>query len=201
MKINLENLSTMILRFLTARLPESLAPWGQAMLAEVAVIDSCWARLRWSLGSSFALSRVYLRVAADDLLAYGPRRIDVLMIAVYHMLFTALLFGVLSWQLPHMSTSWVEALLPLILAYGISAVPAVLGLGLALGDDAARVATIIFSICHALLTWKYIHDGISNHLWFSCLRISIDGAIVVILNRRLVRQSFQMSPLILHLNS
>ena len=45
--------ATQLLLFLLEKIPATLEPWGQAMLAELAVIDGFWTRLRWSLGGAY----------------------------------------------------------------------------------------------------------------------------------------------------
>lgn len=56
--------SRRVLAFLQDRIPPSLQPWNEAMLAELAVIEGFWPRLGWSLGGMIALLTATLRLGA-----------------------------------------------------------------------------------------------------------------------------------------
>lgn len=192
------DLPTQLLSLLHDRMPATLQPWSQAMLAELAVIEGFWTRLRWSLGGMITLVTAWLRHSASPNPKKGGR-LDVSLIAGYQFVFSAVLIGVITWQLPRITESWKYAVPVLIMSYAVSALPAVLGLGLALRDDAARVGTIIFSIAHALLNFEYIRRRLAPHAKFTALRIAADVAIIIVLNRQAVRRAFQISPIALHL--
>jgi hypothetical protein len=187
-----------LLAFLHDRMPATLQPWSQAVLAELAVVEGFWARLRWSLGGITTLVKARLRLSAGP----SPQeagRLDVSLIAGYQFLFSAVLIGIMTWQLPRVTESWKYAVPALIMSYGVAALPAVLGFGLALRDEAARVGTVIFSIAHALLNLEYIRRGLAPHAELTALRVAIDVVIIVTLNRQAVRRAFQLSPIALHL--
>ena len=132
----------------------------------------------------------------------GPeedRRLDVSLIVGYQFLFSAMLMGVLTWQLPRITESWSYAVPALIICYALSALPAVLGLGLALRDEGARIGTIILSAVHALVEFEYFRRGLAPYVELTVLRIAIDVAIVIVLNRPVVRRAFQLSPISLQL--
>jgi hypothetical protein len=192
------DLPTKLLAFLNERMPATLQPWSQAMLAELVVIEGFWTRLRWSLGGMATLVTAWLRQIASP----SPReggRLDVTLIAGYQFLFSAVLISVMTWQLPRITESWKYAVPALIMCCALSALPAVLGFGLALRDEAARVGTVIFSIGHALLNFEYIRRGLAPHAEFTAFRIAADVVIIIALNRRTVRRAFQLSPIALHL--
>jgi hypothetical protein len=192
------DLPTQLLTLLRDRMPPTLQPWSQAMLSELAVIEGFWTRLRWSLGGMITLVTARLRLSAGR----SPReggRLDVSLIAGYQFVSSAVLIGVMTWQLPRITESWKYAVPVLIMSYAVCALPAVLGLGLALRDDAARIGTIIFSIAHALLNFEYIRRGLAPHAGFTAVRIAADVLIIIALNRRAVRRAFQLSPIALHL--
>src|SRR5664279_2230739 len=86
------------------------------------------------------------------------------------------------------------------MCYAIATLPAVLGFGLTLLDESARLGTILFTIVHALFDWKYLHSGFAPYPKFTVFRIALDVLIIVVLNRRAVRLAFQLSPvsLLLH---
>jgi hypothetical protein len=167
------------------------------MLAELAVIEGFWTRLRWSLGGMATLVTARMRHSANS----SPRkdgRLAVSLIAGYQFLFSAVLIGVMTWQLPRITESWVYAVPVLIMCYALSALPAVLGFGLALRDEAARVGVVIFSIGHALINFEYIRRSLAPHAEFTAVRIAADVVIIIALNRRAVRRAFQLSPIALH---
>lgn len=93
---------THLLAFLHDRMPATLQPWSQAMLAELAIIEGFWTRLRWSLGGMATLMTAWLRHSASP----SPReggRLDVSLIAGYQFLFSAVLIGIMTWQLPRIT--------------------------------------------------------------------------------------------------
>jgi hypothetical protein len=190
--------SMRLLAFLHDRMSVALQPWGEAMLAELAVIEGFWTRLRWSLGGMFALMIASLHRRAQ-LGAKQDGGLDVSLIAGYHFLFSAVLIGIMTWQLPQVTESWKYAVPALLMCYALATLPAVLGFGLVLRDEAARVGTVIFSIAHALLNFEYIRRGLTPHARFTAVRIVADVVVIIALNRRAVRRAFQHSPITLHL--
>jgi hypothetical protein len=194
-----EDLSTRLLMLLHDRLPATLQPWSQAMLAELAVIGGFWPRIQWSLGGAIALLTAWLHSGLHAQTG-EERRLDVSLIAGYQFLFSAMLIGLLTWQLPQITEPRKYAVPALIMCYAVAALPSVLGLGLMLRDEAARVGTIVFSIAHLLLNIEYIRRGIAPHAELTAVRIAVDLLIILVLSRRRVRLDFQLSPLALHLN-
>ena len=189
---------TQVLAFLHDRIPATLQPWSLAMLAELAVIEGFWTRLRWSLGGMATLVTAWLRHSPNPSPREGDR-LDVSLIAGYQFLFSAVLIGLMTWQLPRITESWKYAVPALIMCYAVAALPAVLGFGIVLRDEAARVGTVIFSIGHALLNLEYIRRGLAPHAELTAVRIAADVVIIIALNRRAVRRAFQLSPIALHL--
>ena len=185
MAITQPDLLARFLQLVADQMPPPLAPWGEAMLAELEAVHGFTARLGWVFGSVATLLIEWLKfVFARD----RHRAWSVDAIAAYHVLFTVVLLGTLTWQLPRITESWKYALPALLLCYGIAVVPAVLGVGLVLRDNAARVATIVFSISHALLTVEFLrHSPLPA---FSVLRIVVDITIIALLCRRSVRGRF-----------
>lgn len=161
------------------------------MLAELALVEGFWARLRWTMGGAFALATAQLRTSSRK----NDRRIDILLIAAYHFVFSAVLIGTVTWQLPRISEAWKYAVPALAICYLLSALPGVLGLGLLLRDEAARIGVLIFSLAHALLTCGYMSQA--AHWAFPGFRIGLDLFIIVILLRPQVLRSFQTSPITL----
>ncbi len=107
----------------------------------------------------------------------------------------------MTWQLPQVTESWKYAVPALIMCYALAGVPAVLGFGLVLRDQAARIGTIIFTIAHALLNFEYIRRGLAPHARFTAVRIVADVVIIIVLNSGAVRRAFQHSPITLHLRA
>ena len=180
-----------LLSVVAERLPDALQPWSEAMLAELALVSGFWARLQWAAGGIFALATAQLRTSSRQ----NGRRIDVLLIVVYHFVFSAVLIGAVTWQLPQITESWKYAVPALAICYLLSALPGVLGLGLWLRDEAARIGVLIFSLAHALLTCGYMSQA--AHWVFPGFRIGLDLLIIVILLRPQVSRSFQSSPITL----
>jgi hypothetical protein len=195
---NTDDLSSRLLIFLLNRVPEKLAPWCEAMLDELAVIDGFWERSLWSVGGALTLVTAWRRFVVRP--TSTEQRPPVLtLIAGYHVLFSVVLFAVLTWQLPEITASWTAALPPVLISYAISALPATLGFGLHLGDNSARIGAMLFSNAHAILTLEYVRRGLSHHVAFSSLLIVLDVAIIGALNVQSVRLFFQPSPLTLRL--
>ena len=169
------------------------------MLAELVVIEGFWTRMRWSFGGAITLMTAAIRLIAGPRGPDEDRRLDVSLIAGYQFLFSAMLMGTLTWQMPLITESWIDAVPALIICYGLSVLPAVLGLGLALHDEGARIGTIILSSAHPLLGLESIRRGLAPYVQLTALRIAIDVAIIIALNRRVVRRAFQLSPITLQL--
>lgn len=180
-----------LLAFAAKRLPDTLQPWLEAMLSELALVEGFWARLRWATGGAFALAGAQLRANSRR----NGWRLDVLLIAAYHFVFSAVLIGTLTWQLPRITEPWKYAVPALAICYLLSALPGVLGFGLVLRDEAARIGVLIFSVAHALLACGYVsHAG---QLAFPSFRVGLDLLMVVVLLRPEVLRSFQTSPITL----
>jgi hypothetical protein len=163
------------------------------MLAELEVVQGFMARLGWVFGSITTLTVEWLKFRFIP----GRRRAGNMVVAViagYHSLFTLALLATLTWQIPRITESWKYALPALLLCYGISLVPAVLGVGLILRDNAARIATIVLSIGHALLTMEYLH--VTFYPGFPVLRIAVDVLMIALLTGRNVRSMFEQGPLL-----
>lgn len=56
-----KNPAAAYLGFLVDHLPRNLKPWGDAMLAELLVIEEFWARVSWAIGGSMVLGKSLLR--------------------------------------------------------------------------------------------------------------------------------------------
>jgi hypothetical protein len=190
--------SVRVLAFLQDRVPASLQPWNEAMLAELAVVEGFWPRLRWSLGGMIALLTAALRLSARSA-TKQPGGVEVSLVAAYHFLFSAVLIGMTTWQLPQVTESWKYAVPALIMCYALATLPAVLGFGLVLRDEAARVGTVMFTIAHWLVNFEFIRRGLAPHPRFTTLRLVADVVIIIALNRGAVRRAFQHSPITLHL--
>src|SRR6516165_4140733 len=146
------DLATQLLLFQLERIPATLEPLGQAMLAELAVIEGFWTRRRWSLGGAITLVTASIRLIMGSSGPEEDRRLDVSLIVGYQFLFSAMLMGVLTLQLPRITESWSYAVPALIVCYALSGLPAVLGLGLALRDEGARIGISSFPPC--MLSWS-----------------------------------------------
>ena len=163
--------ATQLLLFLLEKIPAALEPWGQAMLAELAVIDGFWTRLRWSLGGAITLVTASIRLIIGSSGPEEDRRLDVSLIVGYQFLFSAMLMGVLTWQLPRITESWSYAVPALIICYALSALPAVLGLGLAFRDEGARIGISSFPPC--MLSWSSNTSDVGlPHTWSLPLSVS-----------------------------
>ncbi len=116
---------------------------------------------------------------------------EVTAIAVYHALFTAVLVATLAWQaIQHAPIrGWKDAAPVLAMMLFISLIPAVICVGLWLMDNGARLACLIFTLLHMMITIAYLRRAAV--VWRPCGRIAIDAGIVVVLMLPRIRRAFE----------
>ena len=120
------------------------------------------------------------------------RPLEVTAIALYHGLFSAALLATLMWQgLTHPpSDGWIVAAPVIAMLALVSFIPAVICLGLWVMDDAARIAAIIFTISHLLLTGAWLQHTAVH--WLPCARIAVDVLIIVVLVLPRIKLAFEI---------
>lgn len=192
------DLAARLLFWLHKRLPSVLQFWSEAMLAELSVVEGFWNRLQWSLGSAVTLLTSWARLSRGDD-SKSPQSREVTLIAAYQFLFSMVLVGLMIWQLPRVTEPWQYAFPVLIMCFALALLPGILGFGLMLRDDAARVGTQLFSLVHGLFNLEYIRRGLAPHPEFTAARILLDIVIILVLQRHSVRRIFELSPIRLDL--
>lgn len=115
----------------------------------------------------------------------------VLAIAVYQLLFSAVLLATVASQavIHHPSDGWLYAAPVLLMMIFVSVLPAVFAYGLWIMDEGARIASVIFTILHAISTVVYLQHAPT--FWRPWTRLAIDAAIVAYLFLRSTRRAFR----------
>ena len=105
-------------------------------------------------------------------------------------MFSAVLLGTLVVQAAthRPADGWLYAAPVIAMMFFVSLVPAVLAYGLSLMDNGARVATVIFTLLHAISTVLYLEH--TPTYWRPWTRLAIDAFIVTYLLLRHTRQRF-----------
>jgi hypothetical protein len=118
-------------------------------------------------------------------------------IAVYHVLFSALLVGTLVQQgiAHHPAAGWLDAAPVLLMMLFLSLIPAVLAYGLWIMDDGARVGAILFTFLHLLTAIVYVQHV--PWMWRPWTRIALDAAIIAVLLLPSIRRAFRSSSALL----
>lgn len=125
------------------------------------------------------------------------RPLDVVLIAIYFAGFSAVLLGILVWQLGahHIHATWLEKMVVLPILFLIAMLPGVLAAGLWMLDNAARIASILFALLHAVGEFAFLANLHIPSRSFTVLRIALDAVIIACLCRRGVRNAFQWKPM------
>lgn len=124
------------------------------------------------------------------------RPLPVRLIAGYFWLFSAVIFGVLFWQMAthQIHGAWAEKVIVLAGCFLLALLPGVLGVGLWLLDNAARIGAIIFALLHAISEaafLSHVHIPSRAFTWF---RILLDAAIIMALVSPQIRAAFMWKP-------
>ena len=125
------------------------------------------------------------------------RPLDVVFIVIYYAGFSAVLVGILAWQIlaGHIHASWQEKAVVLPFTFLLALLPGVLSLGLWVLDNAARLGGILFALLHAIAEIAFL--GKPHIPWpaFTVFRIAMDAVIIVCLCRPAVRGAFKWQPI------
>jgi hypothetical protein len=181
-----------LLIWLGAGLPEELSLWCDAILAEAAAIEDHIDRLRWLLGGLSVAVKAHAGMRIRGLVSDAEGRwlpAEVVVVGAYQCLFSAVLLGLLVFQLPRITERWTDALPAVAICTLIALIPGVLGFGLFLLDNAARWGTLVFSAAHALLAWRRISVGVV-HPTLPVIRIAFDVFIIAGLARPAIIRRF-----------
>jgi hypothetical protein len=111
------------------------------------------------------------------------RPLAVVLIAIYHAGFSAFLFGLLLWQIAthqiHATVAEKAVVLPF--TFLIAMLPGVLGFGLWMLDNAARLGVILFTLLHAISEIAYLSNAQIPSRAFTVFRIGLDVLMILCL--------------------
>lgn len=184
------------------KLPRGLREWYIAVLNEAAALPRGTARVLWIFGGLAAILGELFRIGIRRLTTDhdGSRLpLELLIVAAYQCLFSAMLIGVVAFQIPHIHERWIDAIPVLAICLFLVCLPAVFGVGLFLLDDASRIASIIFSIAHGLMACQMIQLKWPDHALVPIVRLLFDGFVIFALLRKSVRSRFKIPRQELHL--
>jgi hypothetical protein len=188
----LESTLIRLLIWLGARLPEELSLWCDAILAEASAIEDHIDRLHWLLGGLSVAVKAHTGMRIRGLMSDAEGRwlpAEVVVVAAYQCIFSAVLLGLLLFQLPRITEHWTDALPAVAICTLIALIPGVLGFGLFLLDNAARWGTLVFLIAHALLAWRRISISVVPPT-LPVIRIALDAFIIAALLRPAIIRRF-----------
>lgn len=121
------------------------------------------------------------------------RPLAVVLITLYHVGFSAFLLGLLVWQIAthqiHATVAEKAVVLPF--TFLIAILPGVLGFGLWMLDNAARLGVILFTLLHAISEIAYLSNAHVPSRAFTLVRIIWDGVMIAWLSHSSVRKAFQ----------
>jgi hypothetical protein len=124
------------------------------------------------------------------------RPLDVSLVAVYFVLFSSTLVGILVRQMVshRIHAPWQDQIIVLPLCFLLALLPAVLALGLWVQDNAARIGAILFVLLHSALEIAWFSSPRIPSKAFTVFRIALNLAIVICLSRPGVRKAFTWQP-------
>jgi hypothetical protein len=165
--------------------------WADAMVAEVAQMPPGMERLSWRWGIVALLLRRSVTSLASD---RGRRPLELTATALYLVAFSLHVSGhlVLEAASSGIREPWADAWFPLILCFSISAVPALIAIGVWLCDDLARKLTVAFVAFDLAVVIAFAHS-----LGFTALRtvkFACDVAILAAMLTPRVRQACSWRP-------
>ncbi|HET9743731.1 MAG TPA: hypothetical protein VFQ00_13355 [Terriglobales bacterium] len=190
-----------LFRGASACLPAELQEWRGAMLAEIDFVGGAMATLRWAVGSCFAIQRLRAARWAKAIHPDASAPLAVRIIALYQIAFAVELIGTIAWQIPKIREPWADAIFPVLFCVLIAIFPAVLALGLWTLDDSARIGSMLFALCHALMNVGWISQLSQDPGPVVRVRILIDVAVIVTLLTPSIRKAFRPERLTLRLDA
>lgn len=187
-----QDLPTWLLDWFSRRVPSKEKLWADAMLCELASVRGSWNRLIWALSGCRGLCKIWIRAHffAAPVDGEEGRPLAVTFIALYHTVFSGVILAVLAWHVPFIK-AWTEAFFPLLIAFFVALIPAVISLGLWVLDDSARLVAMFFSLLHALGNCAWIS---AQHLGWRPLpiaRVALDLLMIGIFLLPSVRNAFR----------
>lgn len=157
-------------------------------------------RFRWAFSGSIGFRRIWVRSRLQPT-PHERKPLAILLISLYHAVFSFVLMTLLIRQLPLIQPPRSEAFFPLLSAFFLTAIPAVISLGLWLLGDAARIMAIFLTVIHALgnLLWLLRPNG----SWkpFAVGRLVLDFLIIGTLMLSAMRRAFHAPPVKLDLSA
>lgn len=120
----------------------------------------------------------------------------VTLIAGYFWVFSGVVIAVLLWQilLHRIHGGLAEKMIVLFGCFLLALLPGVLGFGLWLLDNAARVAAMIFALLHAISELAFLSSVHIPSRAFTWFRIGLDAAIILCLMHPRIRSAFRWKP-------
>jgi hypothetical protein len=194
------NLPLALLSFMAARVPFEAVAWAEAIIGELQQIPSPCGRLRWALSGSLGLGRIWVHSCLQPPL-HDAKPVPILLISLYHAVFSFALMAVLIRQLRLIQPPTSEAFVPVLFAFFVASIPAVIALGFWVLDDAARIMAIVFSVIHAVGNFLWLSQ--QNDSWkpFSVGRLVLDLVMIGVLMLPPIRRAFQPAPVKLELSA
>ncbi len=124
------------------------------------------------------------------------RPLPVTLIAGYFWVFSGVLIAILFWQVAmhRIHSGVVEKLIVLCGCFLVALLPGVLGFGLWLLDNAARIGAVMFALLHAISEVAFLSNLHIPSRAFTWFRILLDGAIILCLIHPKVRAAFRLKP-------
>ena len=117
---------------------------------------------------------------------------EVVFTALYYVTFSLTWIAILIWQLAtqQIHERWTDAFFPLLFAFTVSLLPAVISLGLWTMDNAARLASVLFAVAHAGITVAYIMRPHPARWFLPQIHIALDVLVVACMCRPTVIRAF-----------
>ncbi|HYX53063.1 MAG TPA: hypothetical protein VE783_06410 [Candidatus Limnocylindrales bacterium] len=124
------------------------------------------------------------------------RPLPVSLIAGYFWVFSGVLLAILLWQVAahRIHGGFAETAIVLSGCFLLALLPGVLGVGLWLLDNAARVAAVMFALLHAISEIAFLSSVHVPPRTFTWFRIFLDGAIILCLVHPGIRGAFRWKP-------
>lgn len=190
-----------LLSFFASRLPHQSSQWATAILVELEALPDPRERMAWAISGSWGLARIWLEGSIRSIFFDPVKPLPVILISVYHGIFCCVLLCMIVSQLPHVTSSWIEAFFPVLFMFFAATIPGVIAVGLWVLDDSARYLTIVFSLLHGLGNYALLSTGRLPWTVRPLGRMVMDVLIIGILVLPPIRSTFRPPPIHLSLDS
>jgi hypothetical protein len=121
------------------------------------------------------------------------RPLDVTLSSIYYAGFSAVLIGILLWQIASggIHERWTDAVFPVAFCFVLAMIPGVVALGLWTLDGAARIGSVVFAFLHLVVTFAFLSKLSGVHI-LPYARIVLDCLLIAAMFRPEVRKAFQV---------